>query len=73
MIFYGSGCLLFVNDTRIRIFQLVRKVCDSNGIRTHSHLVRKRTLNYLAKLAIQGTIECRFTLKRVRVHDTDIQ
>ena len=24
---------------------------DSNGIRTHSHLVRKRTLNHLAKLA----------------------
>ena len=23
----------------------------SNGIRTHIHLVRKRTLNYLAKLA----------------------
>ena len=25
---------------------------DGNGIRTHSHLVRKRTLNQLAKLAI---------------------
>ena len=24
---------------------------DSNEIRTHNHLVRKRTLNYLAKLA----------------------
>ena len=24
----------------------------SNGIRTHSHLVRKRTLNHFAKLAI---------------------
>ena len=24
---------------------------DSNGIRTHNHLVRKRTLNHLAKLA----------------------
>ena len=23
---------------------------DSNGIRTHNHLVRKRTLNHLAKL-----------------------
>ena len=26
-------------------------LCDSNGIRTHKHLVRKRTLNHLAKLA----------------------
>ena len=24
---------------------------DGNGIRTHNHLVRKRTLNHLAKLA----------------------
>ena len=24
--------------------------CDSNEIRTHNHLVRKRTLNHLAKL-----------------------
>ena len=24
---------------------------DSNGIRTHNHLVRKRTLNHLASLA----------------------
>ena len=27
------------------------KLSDSNGIRTENHLVRKRTLNYLAKLA----------------------
>ena len=25
---------------------------DSNGIRTHNHLVHKRTLNYLGKLAV---------------------
>ena len=25
-------------------------VSDNNGIRTHNHLVRKRTLNHLAKL-----------------------
>ena len=24
---------------------------DSNGIRTHNHLVRKQTLNHLVKLA----------------------
>ena len=44
---------------------------DSNGVWTHKHLFRKRTLNHLAKLAkesldIQATIQCRFTLKRVR-------
>ena len=26
----------------------IRRLTDSNGIRTHNHLVRKRTLNYLA-------------------------
>ena len=43
-------------------------VNDSNRTRTHSHLVRKWTLSHLAKLFldIQATIECRFTLKRVR-------
>ena len=25
---------------------------DCNGIRSHNHLIRKRTLNHLAKLAI---------------------
>ena len=28
-----------------------RKPSDSNGIRTHNHLVRKRILNHLGKLA----------------------
>ena len=32
-------------------------LCDCNWTRTHNHLVRKRTLNHLAKLT-------RFTLKR---------
>ena len=26
-------------------------ICDSNGIQTHNHLVRKRTLNHFAKLS----------------------
>ena len=26
-------------------------ICDSSGIQTHNHLVRKRTLNHFAKLA----------------------
>ena len=54
---------------------------DCNWTQIHSHLVRKRTLNHLAKLEtsdfapasskefldIQATIECGFTLKRI--HD----
>ena len=59
--------------------------CDCNGIRTHNHLVCKRTLKHLSKLAnlaslvsdicpvlrkvfldIEASIDCRFTLKRVR-------
>ena len=49
---------------------------DCNWTRTHNHLVRKRTLNHLVNhfapvsskefLDIRATIECRFTLKRVR-------
>ena len=29
----------------------VVSLIDSNGIRTHNHFIRKRTLNHLAKLA----------------------
>ena len=29
---------------------IVNHICDSNGIRTHNHLVRKRTLDHLTKL-----------------------
>ena len=29
----------------------VVSLIDNNGIRTHNHLIRKRTLNHLAKLA----------------------
>ena len=31
--------------------QHILSLSDSNMIQTHNHLVRKRTLNYLAKLA----------------------
>ena len=33
------------------IFSDLRLLSDCNGTRTHNHLVRKRTLNYLVKLA----------------------
>ena len=48
------------------------KLCclnDCSWTQTHKYLVRKRTLNHLAKLVffdIQAIIECGFTLKRVR-------
>ena len=32
--------------------RLSDSLSDSNGIRTHNYLVRKRTLNHLAKLAL---------------------
>ena len=38
------------------------KSSESNPIRTHNYVIRKRTLNHLAKLVI----ECGFTLKLVR-------
>ena len=52
------------------------RLSDCNGTWTHNHLVRKRTLNHLVKMAkslscvayLYGTfdcIECGFTLKRV--------
>ena len=40
----------FYKSIVIENFKLV-SLCDSNGIRTHKHLVRKRTLNHLAKQA----------------------
>ena len=40
------GCVYMIFSTK----QLPVK-SDSNGIRTHNHLVRKRTLDLLAKLA----------------------
>ena len=42
------------------IFKPVKCLSDCNGIRTHNHLVRKRTLNHLGKLGFLLTIELRF-------------
>ena len=50
--------LTFLLLAEINLFwvNLVQKLkvvslIDSNGIRSHNHLIRKRTLNHLAKLA----------------------
>ena len=58
----GNNSESLLNEIRQIVYSLYRskeitkKVCnniinDCNGIRTHNHLVRKRTLNNLAKLA----------------------
>ena len=41
----------FLTDS---VLKFNTEIDDSNGIRTHNHLVRKRTLNYLAKLTINA-------------------
>ena len=35
----------------MNFWKKIWSLSDSNGIRTHKHLVRKRTFNHLAKLA----------------------
>ena len=57
----------------------IQSVIDCNGTRTHSHLVRKRTLNHLAKLAkwlncavstyLCGAFDCMFWSCHVRVSE----
>ena len=57
----------------------IRSVIDCNGTRTHNHLVRKRTLNHLAKLAkwlkcvlstyLCGAFDCMFWSCHVRVSE----
>ena len=77
LLFKSSCC----TDKKFQICLSSRSKSNSNGIRTHNHLVRKGKLNYLAKMALyqiwrllwargsltfRQTIECRFTLKLVR-------
>ena len=59
------GCLN-VKELLARSRSKIWSLSDCNWTQTHNQLVHKRTLNHLAKLAIQATIECGFTLKRVR-------
>ena len=44
----SSFCDLFL-FAYISLVAITKNISDSNGIRTHNHLVHKRTLNYLAK------------------------
>ena len=40
-------------------------LCDYNGNRTHNHLVYKRTLNHLAKLALSVRLQTKWLWVRV--------
>ena len=40
--------------------EVVFKISPNNKIRTHNHLVCKRTLNHLVKLALKFQISCLF-------------
>ena len=42
---------LNVKEHLARSRRHISSLSDSNGIRTHNHLVHKRTINHLAKLA----------------------
>ena len=37
------------NFYQIKVIKMMKNYSDSNGIRTHNHLVRKGKLNHLAK------------------------
>ena len=71
--------LSFSSSSSMKFSKIQQILSDCNGPRTHNHLVSKRTLNRLTKLAkrlsyvvskeflgIQVTIEFGFTLKGVR-------
>ena len=59
----------------------IRRLSDCSGTRTHSHLVRKRTLNHLAKLAkwlscvvsiyMYRAFDCMFLSCHVRVFQSE--
>ena len=68
---------LNVKDLLARSRRHISRLSDCNGTRTHNHLIRKRTLNHLAKLAkrlscavstyLYGAFDCIFLSILVRV------
>ena len=68
---------LNVKELLARSRHHIWRLSDCNGTRTHNHLVRKRTLNHLAKLAkwlscavstyLYGAFDCVFLSCHVRV------
>ena len=51
-----------IKELRARSRRHIWSLSDSNEIRTHNHLVRKRTLNHLAKLAFLLLFGCNMLL-----------
>ena len=49
-------------------FPFISLIClsDSNEIRTHSHLIRKRTLNHLAKLPFKKSFATKKSTRKIR-------
>ena len=43
--------LIFLYMSKDKAINILKKLVDCNGTRTHSHLVCKRTLNHLASFA----------------------
>ena len=70
---------LNVKELLARSRHHIWSLSDSNGIRTHNHLVRKRTLNHLAKLVkwlscvvstyLYGAFDCMLLSCHVRVSE----
>ena len=73
---YSIVCLN-VKELLARSRRYIWSLSEFNGIRTHNHLVRKRTLNHLAKLAkwlscvvstcLHGAFDCMLLSCHVRV------
>ena len=71
-----NSCLN-VKELLARSRRHIWRLSDSNGTRTHNHLVRKGTLNHLAKLAkwlscavstyLYGAFDCMFLSCHVRI------
>ena len=53
-----------IREPLARSRRYICRLIDSYGIRTNNHLVRKRTLNHLAKLAYTCVFEFRFIVVR---------
>ena len=67
---YPTVCLN-VKELLARSRRHIRSLSDSNVIRTRNHLVRKRTLNHLAKLAsLDKWLSVRLRTKRLWVRIT---
>ena len=72
-----TNICLNVKELPARNKRDIWSLSDCNGIRTHNHLVRKRTLNHLAKLAkwfgcveityLYGALDCAFLSCHIRM------